>query len=232
MGWLVWISRAIVGLSLIGVSYFGNLFTITPPLAKEQASDRMIIAGFIVAAIIAFIVGIVFDMVDARQRQKRAAERDEREAKRDARDEERHAEYMASLGGLQNIIERLTPTAEGSTVVTPPAEETVDKATEILRALPKPTNFRMEVFGLVTAVRDALRTYHGSLDVDSFVDPEISGAFSQLLIATRKRLEGFLKRHPIVRKGSMLPVTVQRMAMLAEDLEKAADELREDIPPS
>jgi hypothetical protein len=120
---------------------------------------------------------------------------------------------------------------EMGTFPRPPDPGKPTYAGSIVNALPKPKNFRQEVLDLVNVGRELVRDYHGSLDVDSFVHPEISAVLSQRLIAARRRLERLLHRQ-VARKDALFPVTVRRMAMLLEDLESAATELPGDIPPS
>lgn len=107
----------------------------------------------------------------------------------------------------------------------------VSRAHVILTEMAAPPNFKTEVLNLVHAVRTCIRVYHGTLDADSFVSPEITNATSAQLIATRKRIEVFISG-PFVRKDAQFPATVRRLAMLLEDLEKAASRLDDAIPPS
>lgn len=101
---------------------------------------------------------------------------------------------------------------------------------KVFESLPKPAGLRQQAFDLVKAVRECLIKYHGSLDADSFVDPEISTVFTTRLLAVKNKIQNFQHRD-ILRHDSKFPVTVKRMAMFLDDLERAAADLKEDIPP-
>jgi hypothetical protein len=116
------------------------------------------------------------------------------------------------------------------------ADEAAEKAGEdtfaakIFRELPEPKTLRQQTFELVTATRKCLIRYHGDLDVDSFVSPEISRVFTKRLLAIKNKIEAFLGRR-VLRAQSKLPVTVTRLAMFLDDIEEAASRVDRDIPP-
>ena len=91
-------------------------------------------------------------------------------------------------------------------------------------------SFREQILRFDYAVRECIKAYHGSLDVDSFVAPGIVHAMGKRPFEIKNRLEMFLKRD-VRRHDSKLPATVRRLVMLTEDFDKAAAELPENIPP-
>lgn len=103
-------------------------------------------------------------------------------------------------------------------------------AVKMYREMPEATNLRQQTFELVTTMRKALIRYHGGLDVDSFVSPEITKVFTDRLLAVKNKLEKVLNRR-VLRPQSQLPVTVHRMAMFLDDIEGGATRLERDIPP-
>jgi hypothetical protein len=219
----LFISRVVLGVATLAGAGFGAYVAIFPAASPEQAHTylRLGVVFFVVALGALLMTNIL--------------------------DHRREANMLSVVEGLYKQIEALSPTSseseaattqktisfselgEAAKAATQAGDDTV--AAKIVGAIPKPKNFRQEVFDLVTATRECLRAYHGGLDVDSFVAPEIGNVLTQRLIATRRRLEKFLKGN-VVREQAKFPVTVRRMSMLLEDLERAASELQEDIPPS
>jgi hypothetical protein len=141
----------------------------------------------------------------------------------------------SSIEATLSVAEKPKPSIIGfdemGTFPRPPEPGKPTYAASIVNALPKPKHFQQEVFDLVKVGRELVRDYHGSLDVDSFVHPEISAILSQRLIAVRRRLERLLHRQ-VARKDALFPVTVRRMGMLLDDLESAAMDVPESVPPS
>ncbi len=103
-------------------------------------------------------------------------------------------------------------------------------AKQAFDSLPTPQSLRQQTFDLVTVMRNCLKLIHGSLDADSFVAPELSNVFTTRLLAVKNKIQNFLHRD-ILRHDSRFPVTVKRMAMFLDDIERAANDLRDDIPP-
>jgi hypothetical protein len=52
---------------------------------------------------------------------------------------------------------------------------------------PQPTNFRDELLQFAYDIKRTIKHYHGSFDIDSLIDPEISRAISGRIISTRRR---------------------------------------------
>ncbi|HLJ84806.1 MAG TPA: hypothetical protein VKT51_11580 [Candidatus Eremiobacteraceae bacterium] len=104
------------------------------------------------------------------------------------------------------------------------------RAREVIDSLPRPRSLRQQAFDLTRAMQDVLKAVHGSLDADSFVAPEVSKVFTARLLAVKNKIQNFLRRD-ILRHDAKFPVTVKRMAMFLDDVQQAANDLRDDIPP-
>ncbi len=104
-------------------------------------------------------------------------------------------------------------------------------AMKMLAEAPTPTNFREELLQFAYDLKRLLKHYHGSLTVDSMVDPEISRAISHRIRETRHRVRAILQRNPF-SKETELPVTVMRVARFASNLETAARLIPESERPS
>jgi hypothetical protein len=104
-------------------------------------------------------------------------------------------------------------------------------AMKMLAEAPTPANFREELLQFAYDLKRLLKHYHGSLTVDSMVDPEISRAISHRIRETRHRVRTILQRNPF-SKETELPVTVMRVARFASNLEAAARLIPESERPS
>jgi hypothetical protein len=103
-------------------------------------------------------------------------------------------------------------------------------AAKTFRELPESKTLRQQTFELVTAVRKCLIRYHGDLEIDSFVSPEISHVYTKWLLAVKNKIETFVGRR-VLREQSKLPITVTRLAMFLDDIEQAASRVDRDIQP-
>jgi hypothetical protein len=112
----------------------------------------------------------------------------------------------------------------------PKASALWNRAETAVANLPTPTSLRQQAFDIVTAGKDNLRQYHGKLDADEWVNPEFIRAWVPLHFPLKDKLELVLKRW-ILRAESKLPMTVNRMVMWLDDVEKAALDVPSDIPP-
>src|SRR5579872_3379618 len=202
--------------------------TISPPSVNDAQRDKDIIIVFAIITIaLLFLVHYVTDIHEKRRED--ANER--RETEREQR----------MVDAFRQIVAEVAPVPVGISpqeisVSRPPGRFRLDlfnlgeadaaaeaagdntPAAKRFQDLPKPTTLRQQAFDLSKAAGEALTEYHGSEDIDSFVSPEISRAFTKSLLAVKNKIQKFLGRS-ILRKQAQFPVTVSRMRMFLEDLE-------------
>ena len=135
-----------------------------------------------------------------------------------------------TLGEENHLIENEPDVLQEAEPV-PKTSALWNRAETAVANLPKPTSLRQQAFDIVKAGRANLRQYYGTLDADEWVPPEFIQAWVPLQFPVKDKIEAFLKRR-ILREESKLPMTIERMAMWLEDVEKAAGDLRDDIPPA
>jgi hypothetical protein len=140
-------------------------------------------------------------------------------------------EYQSADGTTAPLVGDLSLTDLAGANPTTLASDKTTVAAKMFDAMPEEKSLRQQVFPLVKTARDVLKKYHGSLKANSFVSPEFTFAFSPYRRAVVDKI-GKIENCNILRKESMLPITVNRMVMLLEDLEHAAMPLASDIPPA
>lgn len=102
-------------------------------------------------------------------------------------------------------------------------------ANEVLDQNGPPKSLRDELLQLSDNIDELLRAYHGNLSAGSFVSPEIMQPVYARTREARKSIQHFLPRFSFAKKSD-LPVTVTRMAKLAQELKRAAAEIPNNIP--
>lgn len=104
-------------------------------------------------------------------------------------------------------------------------------AERLVAAENPPQSFKEQVMRISHLLKILLKEYHGSFDVDSFISPEISKAIKpRNIVAVKNEMRKVLVRDPF-SDYTALPITVSRMARLADEFRHAAVNVPEALPP-
>lgn len=222
------VARFLQGAAGIGGYALAAWFTLFPANdAKERQNDFSLVLWFCVVAIALFAAYSVFEHLYEKKR--------DDELKQfilDLYTRPAPALQAAAAGPARApAVARLDLENYADAVRAADASGSRTYAAEFLDRNTAPKSLRDELLQLSGNIDDLLRAYHGNLNADSFVSPEIMQPVYARTREARKSIKRFRPQFSFA-KSSDLPVTVTRMAKLAQELKRAAAELPDDIPPA